>query len=192
MSAGDHAQFESQCESTLQCLRARWRVGRWLHVRDTIEDAQASSQSNGSPWYPELQSPAPRSGPRRPKDRKVFRSLGEKETTGGAKSLGTTRPVAPPEIVPGPCIQARRGEFDIDRWVSRGHQSNVLYSKDTGPSEFESLRPLVQAAGLRFSRCRDWDVLAFSGVPRKSQVPRVKYEQLVKLVCFPKTRMEVA
>ncbi|KDN70931.1 hypothetical protein CSUB01_03745 [Colletotrichum sublineola] len=133
MPAADHASFESQLESTLQCLRTRWRVGSWPHgafpadmhllttlddvsardmlsdfladaghLRDAIEDAQGSSQSHGSPWYPELQSLAPRGGPRRPRDRKVFRSFSEKETRRGAKPLGATRPVVPPEIVPGP------------------------------------------------------------------------------------------
>lgn len=146
MPAADHAPIESQVESTLQCLRTRWRVGRWphgafpsdmdllttlddaaartmlrdfladaAHVKNNLEGAQGLSQSHGCLWYPELQSPAPRGGPRRLRDSNVFRSLSEKDTAGGANPLGTTRPVAPPEIVPGP-VYPEPGE-ESSTWI---------------------------------------------------------------------------
>ncbi|KAK2052213.1 hypothetical protein LY76DRAFT_610042 [Colletotrichum caudatum] len=53
MPTADHAPFVSQLESTLQCLRARWRVGRWPHgafpaamdLFTTLDDVSARDMS---------------------------------------------------------------------------------------------------------------------------------------------------
>ncbi|KAI9158050.1 hypothetical protein HJFPF1_06037 [Paramyrothecium foliicola] len=143
----DHGLVALQLKKTLEVLRTRWHIGQGSHrafpsdmdlvvtLDDTsaremfqdfladavhIKDNLISVQQAHAPrhqWYPRMQSLDLSGVSGKSRDDKVFKHLGKNMTAGGAKPLGTTRPVQPPEIVPGP-IYPEPGE-ESSTWINK-------------------------------------------------------------------------